>query len=83
MDHKTSLKCKFFDIEIYTSHESRINKISVDIWFVRIRQYLVEIQLFENLESESAKKNRNIEKFAFKVVQVKFLSMHITNQITF
>ncbi len=25
-------------------------------------------------------KNRNIEKIAFKVVQIKFLAMHITNQ---
>ncbi len=25
-------------------------------------------------------KNRNIEKIAFKVVQMKFLAMHITNQ---
>ncbi len=43
-------------------------------------QYLAEIQLFENLESEGAKKNQNIEKITFKVVQMKFLSMHITNQ---
>ncbi len=35
------------------------------------------LQLFENLESE---KNLNIEKIAFKVVQMKFLAMHITNQ---
>ncbi len=34
-----------------------------------IGQYLAEIQLFEN-----------IEKIAFKVVQMKFLAMHITNQ---
>ncbi len=34
---------------------------SIDVWFVRIGQYLVEIQLFENLEYEGAK-NRNIEK---------------------
>ncbi len=34
-------------------------------------------QLFENLESEGAK-NLNIEKI---VVQMKFLAMHITNQI--
>ncbi len=47
--------------------------------FVRIGQYLAEIQLFENLESEDAKKN-NIEKIAFKVVQIKYLAMHITNQ---
>ncbi len=36
------------------------------------------MQLFENLESEGAK-NQNIEKIAFKVVQMKFL-MHITKQ---
>ncbi len=36
-----------------------------------IGQYLAEIQLFEN---------QNIEKIVFKVVQMKFLAMHITNQ---
>ncbi len=41
---------------------------------------MAEIQLFENLESEGAKKNQNTEKIAFKVVQMKFLAMHITNQ---
>ncbi len=56
-----------------------INKLSIDVWFVRIGQYLAEIQLFENLEPEGAK-NLNIEKIAFKVVQMKFLAMHITNQ---
>ncbi len=44
-----------------------------------IGQYLAEIQLFENLESEGAK-NLNIEKITFKVVQMKLLAMHITNQ---
>ncbi len=44
-----------------------------------IGQYLAEIHLFEYLESEGAK-NQNIEKIAFKVVQMKFLAMHITNQ---
>ncbi len=38
-----------------------------------IGQYLAEIQLFENLESEGAK-------ITFKVVQMKSLAMHITNQ---
>ncbi len=48
--------------------------------FVMIGQYLAEIQLFENLESEGAKKS-NIEKIAFKVVQMKFLLViNITNQ---
>ncbi len=44
-----------------------------------IGQYLSEIQLFENLESEGAKKNRNIEKNIFKGVQMNSLAMHITN----
>ncbi len=29
-DHKTSHKGKFFEIEIYTSHESWINKLSIE-----------------------------------------------------
>ncbi len=55
------------------------NKLSINVRFVRIGQYLAEIQLFENLEYEGAK-NLNIEKIAFKVVQMKFLATHITNQ---
>ncbi len=53
-----------------------------DVWFVRKGQELAEIQLFENLESESEKKkkNQNIEKMALNVVKMKFLAMHITNQ---
>ncbi len=45
-------------------------------------QYLAEIQLFENLESEGAKKSKywKKKKKAFKVDQMKFLAMHITNQ---
>ncbi len=49
--------------------------LSIDVWFVRIGQYLAEIQLFENLESEGAKK-----KIAFKVVQKKFFIIHIPNR---
>ncbi len=41
---------------------------------VMIGQYLFEMQLFENLESEGAK-NLNIEKITFKFVQIKFLAM--------
>jgi len=44
-----------------------------------IGQYLAEIKLLENLESEGAK-NENAEKIAFKVVQMKFLAIHITNK---
>ncbi len=78
--HKTSLKCQFFEIEIYTSSKSWINKLSIDVWFVRIGQYVPEIQLFENLESEGAKKKQNTEKIAFKFVQMKCLVLHITKQ---
>ncbi len=43
-----------------------------------IGQYLAEIQLFE-IWNLRVQKNLNIEKIAFKVVQMKFLAMHITN----
>ncbi len=33
LDHKTSLKCQFFEIEIYTSSEK--NKLSIDVWLDR------------------------------------------------
>ncbi len=56
LDHKTSHKCQFFEIEIYTSSESWINKLSID--YGLLGQYLAEIQLFENLESEGAKKSK-------------------------
>ncbi len=52
---QTSHKGQFFEIEIYRSSESWINNIEMYVWFVRIRQYLAKIQLFENLESEDAK----------------------------
>ncbi len=58
MDHKTSHKGQFLESEMYTSSESCINNISIDVWFVMIGQYLAEIQLFENLESEGAKKSK-------------------------
>ncbi len=70
MDHKTSHKGPFIKIEIYTSSESWINNLSIDVWFVSIGQYLAEMQLFEYLESERAKKNQNIENISFKVVQM-------------
>ncbi len=46
---------RVFETEIYTSSESWINKISIDVWFVRIGQYLAAIQQFENLDFEGAK----------------------------
>ncbi len=47
----------FYFIEMYTSSESLIKKISIDV-FVRIGQYLAKMQLFEFLESEGAKKSK-------------------------
>ncbi len=64
---QTSHKGQFFEIEICTSSESWINKLSIDVWFVRIPQYL---EWGGNLESEGAK-NQNIEKIAFKADQMK------------
>ncbi len=58
LDHKTSHKCQFFEIDISTSYASWINKRPIDVWFVRIWQDLAEVQLFENLESEDAKKSK-------------------------
>ncbi len=58
LDHKTNHKGQVFEIEIYTSSESWLNKRSIDVWFVMIGQYLAEIQLFENLEFEGAKKSK-------------------------
>ncbi len=66
------------DLGHKTSHQSWINKLFIDVWFVRTGSYLAEMQLFENLESEGAKKNY-IDKIALKVVQMKFLAMHVTN----
>ncbi len=74
MDHKTIHKGQFSEIEIYTSSESWINKLSIIVWFVRIGCNYLKIW---NLRVQN---NQNIEKIAFKVVQIKFLAMHITNQ---
>ncbi len=69
----------FIIIGIYTSSESWINNLSSNAWFVRIGQYLAEIKLFE-IWNLRVQKNQNIEKIAFKVVQIKSLEMRITNQ---
>ncbi len=55
LDRKSSHKGQFFLIEIYRS--------------VKIGQYLVEIQIFENMESEGANifNISDIEKIAFKL----------------
>ncbi len=63
-------------LEHKTSHKGQfceIKQLSIDVWFVMIGQYLKIWNLREQ-------KNHNIEKITFKVVQMKFLAMHITNQ---
>ncbi len=72
-DHKTKNKAAFFKIEFYKTSARLINNISIDVWFVMIGQYL-------KIWNLRVQKNRNIEKIIFKVVQIKFLAMHITNQ---
>ncbi len=37
LDHKTSHKGHFFKIEIYTSPEGWINKLSIDVWFKAVQ----------------------------------------------
>ncbi len=46
-----------------------------------IGQYLAEMQLLENLESECAIKYS--DNHLFEVVQMKFLAMHITKKLSF
>ncbi len=74
LDPKTSLKSQFLQIEMYTTSETWINKRSIDVWFVRIGQYLAEIQLFENLESDGAKKKRKkVDTFMVRILQNIFM----------
>ncbi len=49
--------------------KAECRNISIDVWFVMIGQYLAEIQLYENLESEG-EKNLNIEKSPFKLFKL-------------
>ncbi len=70
LEHKTSHKGQYFEIEMYASSEIWINNISIDVWF---GQYL-------KIWNLRVQKNQNIEKIIFKVVQMKFLAMHINNQ---
>ncbi len=47
LEHKTSHKGQFLEIEISTSSDSWINNLSINVLFVMIMigQYLAEIQL--------------------------------------
>ncbi len=59
-----------------------MHKLSIDpLMYGLIGQYLAKI-LFDNLESEGAKNklNQNMEKIAFKAVQMMSFAMNISNQ---
>ncbi len=82
LDHKTSHKGQFFENKIYTSPESWINKLSLDVWCMVCYDRTIigwDTTIFKS-GIWGCKKNLNIEKITFKVVQMKFLAMHITNQ---
>ncbi len=80
LDHKTSHKGQFFKIEIYTSYVCWINKLAIDVWLLGLDNIWPRYNYLKIWNLRVQKKNLNIEKFAFKVVQIKFLAMHITNQ---
>ncbi len=48
LDHKTNHKGQFSEIEIYTSPEIWINKLSIDVCFFRIGQYLVDTTIWKS-----------------------------------
>ncbi len=48
----------FMFIFTHLLHGLQNKSLSIDVWFVMIGQYLAEIQLFVNLESEGAKKSK-------------------------
>ncbi len=60
LDHKTSLKCQFFEIKIYTSAESWIYELSIDVCLLgsdniwRRYNYLniLNLRMQENLNIE-------------------------------
>ncbi len=56
LDTKPVLSVNFVKLR-FIDH-LKVNNLSIDVWFVIIGQYLAEIQLFENLESEGAKKSK-------------------------
>ncbi len=54
---------------MYSSSESWINKLSIDVWFVRQQDNIwMKYNYLEIWNLEGAKKNLNIEEIAFKAV---------------
>ncbi len=76
LDHKSSHKGQFFNIEIYTSSESWVNNwcMVYDSTIFGRDTTIWKSGIWE------CKKIQILRKIAFKVVQMKSLAMHITNQ---
>jgi len=62
-----------------------MNKLSIDVWFVRIGPYSNYLKIWNLRVQKNKKQNKilNIEKITFKVVQMKSLAMHIHSQKQF
>ncbi len=63
----------FVTLDHKTSHKGQFFYFLIIVLFVMIGQYL-------KIWNLRVQKNLNIEKIIFKVVQMKFLAMHINNQ---
>ncbi len=58
-----------------------MNKLSIDVLQYPLGYYNIWPRYnYSNIWNLRVLKDLNIEKIAFKVVQTKFLAMHITNQ---
>ncbi len=64
---KPVIRVNFLKLRFIHPLKAEINKLSIDVWFVRIGEYLAEIQLFEYLESEGAKKIKILRKSPLKL----------------
>ncbi len=71
LEHKTSLKCQFQNLDLYS-----FPLIYGLLWFDNIWLRYNYLKIW-NLRVQ---KNKTFEKITFKVVQIKFLAMHITNK---
>ncbi len=52
LDHKTSHKGQFFEIGIYTSSESWINKLYIDVWFVMLLNYFIGKTVLKMIDNQ-------------------------------
>ncbi len=72
-------KGQFFEIEIYTSSDRWMSELSLMYGLLGYENIWLRYNYLK-IWNLRVQKNLNIEKITFKVVQMKFLAMHITNQ---